>query len=199
MAIPIPTSFTMPDGTVYNLDHMQRMNSAVLVTVNGKRYRIPIVVMFSTHCYTDGKDNTVEMTDDLYFHTDDTGHRAFSKERYNTSLKLPDYVRSMIEKSEPCYKLNKANNYVHLPDPGKPDKWRGWYVFFTFDRSKEGGVVALRVSITSYHYRMKKPENLRWMGSIKFPALVAEWLSKRDDVLQQFLEIVDVNGTLKQP
>lgn len=197
----LPTSFTMPDGSVYDLNHMQRMNSAVSVTVNGKRYRIPVVVIFSTHCYTDGKNGTVKMTDDLYFHTDNTGHRAFCEERYNTSLKLPDRVRNMIEESGACYKLDKASNYVHLHDPGKPDKWRGWYVLFTFDRSKAGEPVALRVSITSYHYRMKKPDNLRWTGSFKFPALVAEWLRNREDVLQQFPEIVDDAGTgaVKQP
>jgi hypothetical protein len=178
---------------------MQRINAAVSVTVGGKRYRIHVVVIFSSHCYTEGKSGTVKMTDDLYLLTDDTGHRAFSLERYNTSLKLFERVRVMVEDSAACYKLDKASNYIYIHDPGKPDKWRGWYVFFTFDRSKAGEPVALRVSVTSYHYRMKKPDNLRWTGSFKFPALVAEWLRTRDDFLRQFPEIAEAGIDPNQP
>lgn len=185
MAAPYPP-FESPDGRTYTFDHMQPISSVMSVTVQGKRYRVPTVVIFSPHCYTDGKRSTVRMDSPLYFMTDHTGHRDFCPRRYQTSLALPERMRTLIEQGgSSCYKLDKGN-YIHIHDATTTQKWRGWYVLFTFDRSKAGSPVALRLSVTSYHYRQSKPENLRWTGSLKLPALVAEWFKHREDFLQNF-------------
>lgn len=191
MAAPHPP-FRAPDGRTYTFDHMQPINAVMSVTVQGKRYRIPTVVIFSPHCYTDAKRGTVKLDSDLYFLTDSTGHRDFCSTRYRTSLGLPERMRTLIEQDgSSCYKLNKASHYIHIHDASTNKKWRGWYVLFTFDRSKDGNPAALRISITSYHYRQDKPENLRLTGSLKMPALVAEWFKTREDFLQNFPEIND--------
>jgi hypothetical protein len=181
--------FTDPNGTVYSFDHLNPIHAAVSVTVNGKRYRIPVVVIFSNHCYTDGKRGTVRRDDPLYLTNDRTGNRAFCAVRWQRSLGLPALVAAMIEASLNCYKLDAADGYMHIPDPASPNKWIGWYVCFRFDKSKAGEPVALRISVTSYHHRTTKPENLRWTGTIKFPALVVEWLRKREDFLHLFAPI----------
>jgi hypothetical protein len=187
----IPPPFTGPDGTVYTFDHLKPIDAKVSVTVNGIRYRIPAVVIFSNHCYSDGKRGTVQRNDPLYITTDRTGNRAFCRARWQRSLRLPVAVRVLIEDSLHCYKLDAADGYMHIPDPGHPNKWIGWYVCFRFDKSKAGVPAALRVSITSYHHRTTKPENLRWTGTIKFAALVADWLRNRQEFLDQFQPLED--------
>lgn len=195
--------FTGPDGTVYNFDHMKSVHDSVSVTVNGKRYLIPLIVIFSSHCYSDCRNGTVRMDDELYLLTDDSGHRAFCLERYNASKYLPDRVLTMLGQNAACYKLDKAAGYIYIHDPRFPDKWRGWYVFFKFNKSKTGAPLSLHINVTSHHYRNSAPPNLRWKGSFKFPAVVAEWLRTRADFLGLFTPLdaegQDQAGTEAQP
>lgn len=185
--------FKGPDGTVYTFDHMKPFDDAVSVTVNGKRYHVPVVVIFSSHCFTDTRNGTVKTTDDDFLLSDVTGNRAFCPTRYKVSIDLPDQIQGILGQAHAaqCYRLDAASGYIFLHDSDHPNKWRGWYVFFSFDRSKAGAPLALRVSVTSHHYRQTHPQNLRWKGSMKFPALAADWMSKRPDFLELFSPIED--------
>lgn len=178
--------YTAPDEETYTFDHLKNLNVLISVTIKKKIYKIPAIIIFSNHCFTDGKDNTVQTDDPLYILTDDTGHRAFCLERYKTSLTLPDRMRAALGPNPGCYRLSKASHYIHIHDSDPRNKWSGWYIFFKFDRNKEDEPLALRISITSYHRRMTHPQNLRWKGSYKFAALVADWFSTREDYLASF-------------
>lgn len=185
--------FTRADGTVFTFDHTASFADSVSVTISGKRYVLPVFVILSPHCFSDAKNGKVQTTDDDYLFTDSTGNRAFCATRYKSSLKLPAQIKSIFSNNHPpqCYKLNAADGYIFLHDSDRSNKWRGWYVFFSFDRSKLGAPLALRVSVTSHHYRQTFPQNLRWKGSKKFPVLVADWMTNRPDFLSLFSPVVD--------
>jgi hypothetical protein len=186
--------FIGANGTTYTFDHMDPLAGDVSVTINGNRYLIPLFVIFSPHCYSDGKNSTVQMTDADYLLTDDTGHRAFCPKRYKVSHNLPGQIRALFDNGHvpQCYTLNAGSGYVFLHDNADPrNKWRGWYLLFKFERSKQGMPVALKVSVKSHHYRQTHPENLRWKGSKKFPVLVADWMRDRPDFIGQFTPLED--------
>jgi hypothetical protein len=185
--------FNGANGTTYTFDHMEPFSGDVSVTINGSRYLIPVSVIFSSHCYTDGKNGAVKTTDDDYLLTDASGHRALCPTRYKVSKDLPSQIRSIFDNAHvpQCYTLNAASGYIFLHDSDHPNKWRGWYVFFTFDRSKHGAPLALRVSVTSHHYRQTHPQNLRWKGVKKFPVLVSDWMRDRPDFVSLFTPLED--------
>lgn len=184
--------FTDPDTrVVYTFDHLNPIDATVSVTIGGQRYLVPIVVLFSNHCFTDGKNNTVTMNDSLYILTDDTGHRAFCDPRYQRSLTLPTRLLQVIANSDPCFRLSKEGSYIHIHDILTRNRFTGWYVYFKFDNPKAGAAEAIRVSVTSYHYRQTHPDNLRWKGSVKFPVLVTDWLRVRPDNLARCQLVTD--------
>lgn len=185
--------FIGAEGTTYSFDHMEPLAGDVSVTIDGKRYLIPVSVIFSSHCYTDGKNGTVKPSDDDFLLTDSTGHRAFCPTRYKASKNLPQQILALFDKAHvpQCYTLHATAGYIFLHDSDHPNKWRGWYLFFEFERSKQGAPLALRVSVRSHHYRQTHPQNLRWKGSKKFPVLAADWMSVRPDFVAQFTPLDD--------
>jgi hypothetical protein len=183
--------YTDPDGNTFTFDHLNPFDATVSVTVEGRRYIVPITLVFSNHCFTNGKDNTISMDHPLYILTDKTGHRIFSHGRHQESLTLPDRMREVIAAKGHCFKLDKEGSYIHIHDPQSRDKFAGWYIYFKFDQPKAGETVAIRVSITSHHYRQGRPKELRLTMSVKFPALAALWLRSRPDNLARCEQVPD--------
>lgn len=176
--------FHGPDGDPYDLSHMAPIRATTSLTIDGRRCEVPLVVIFSHHCYTDGKSGTVSKEDPWYYGTDSTGHRAFCQSRWEQSKSLPVHVRGMIEQRLSCYRLNSSGNFVRIHDQEPRNKFEGWYIYFSFDRTKEEGEEALvKVSVTSYHYRKAKPGNLRSGESSRFQSLLSQWLKAREDIL----------------
>lgn len=120
------------------------------------------------------------MDDPLYLLTDSTGHRAFCETRYESSRDLATRFRDVVQQGSHCYRLDTEGDYLHIHDSRQQNKFAGWYILFKFDTPKESETAAVRVSITSYHYRQQKPQNLRWTMPSKFQAFLARWLSTRD-------------------
>ncbi len=177
--------FPAPNTQRYSLAHLNPLNFNVSLTINHRLYQVPVVVIFSHHCYTDAKNGSIQRNDPWYFTTDSTGHRVFCVDRWQSSLLLPEYVKKMIADRLHCYRLNKAAHFVRIHDPAKANKFEGWYIFFGFDRSKLGETAYVRISITSHHYRIAQPENLKSREQARFHVLLAQWISQRQDILQQ--------------
>lgn len=178
--------FTAPDGTVYTFDHLKPFDAVVSLTVNKVKYAIPVSVIFSNHCFTDGKDYSVQQSDPLYILTDSTGHRAFCVERWNTSLSLPGLLHDVIAENQKCYRLEKDSNYIHIHDADQRNRFSGWYIFFHLNRSKDGEALAVRLSVTSHHRRMQQPQSLKWRDPSPFRITLASWLGNRPDFLAKF-------------
>jgi hypothetical protein len=177
--------FVGPDAQRYSLTHVKPLDFNVSLTINGQIYQVPVVVIFSHHCYTDAKNGTIQRQDPWYFITDSTGHRAFCVDRWQSSLALPEYLKKMIIDKLHCYRLNKAAHFVRIHDPAKHNKFAGWYVFFSFDRGKLGEAEAVRISVTSHHYRIAQPENLKSREHVRFHVLLAHWIGQRQDILDR--------------
>jgi hypothetical protein len=179
------TEFSGPNAQQYSLAHLKPLDCDVSLTINKQVYRVPIVIIFSNHCYTDAVSGTIQRNDPWYFATDSTGHRTFSVDRWQASLALPVHLKKMIVERLHCYRLNKASQFVRIHDPAKQSRFDGWYVFFSFDRPKAGETAAVRVSVTSHHYRNGQPETLKSREHVRFHVLLAKWLAERQDILAQ--------------
>lgn len=179
--------FTDPDdGTIYTFDHLKPIDVVLTITVNKKQYQVPLVLLFSNHCFTDGKDNSVQQNDPWYMLSDSTGHRTFCKERWKSSLTLPDLMHKVVTENAACYRLDRDSCYIHIHGPDQRNRFSGWYIFFEFRRPKPNQLPSLRVTINTHHRRMDPPKSLRWRDSMKFVVILASWLGRRQDYLDQF-------------
>lgn len=167
-----------PNGSTYSLSHLAPFSLVTEVTIDGLARAMTIDIVFSTHCYTDHRRNTVLIDDPWFFCTDSTGNRAFCPTRWKQSLTLPDLVRRLIQERKVCYMLNSSSNLCRVETTSKNNKFEGWYLMFDFSRAKPPSSADVRVSIKSYHHRRSSPGNFR-AAPRRFHALLAEWFSKK--------------------
>lgn len=176
------TEYTGPDGKQYDLRHLKPTNYQVSITVDGKRYLVPLVVTFSHHCYSDGDGGAVQPGDPWYLCQDHKGHRVFCPTRWESSLDLPENIGFLINQNKGCYDAKSKGNYLHLRNPNVKFPGNGWYVMFNFKRATLPALV--HMSINSHHHRRALPTDIRNARQKPFGMMLAQWLSSKSDLLE---------------
>jgi hypothetical protein len=187
--------YQCPAGQKYDLSHLRTTNYAVSLTINDKRYLVPIVVTFSHHCYTTTNKKTVLPSDRLFFRTDKTGHRAFCPTRWASSHDLPENVGYLIANNLGCYESTVGDGvYLHLRNPNQKYPGNGWYVMFNFKPAHAPALVLMGIS--SHHKRAVFPTNISKKARPKpFSMVLEQWLNRKPHLIK-LLESGALPGTI---
>jgi len=176
-------NYTGPDGKTYGLAHLRTTNYMVSISIDSKRYLVPIVVTFSPHCYTTTRDETVLESDPWFLLSDDTGHRAFCKTRWESSADLGQNVGYLINNNLGCYEASdRKSAYLHLRNPNPKFPGNGWYVMFNFKPADDPSLVFM--GIASHHHRRGFPSNVPKRTRPKpFGMVLEQWIRKRPQLV----------------
>lgn len=173
--------FTGPDGKTYKLGHLKPTNYQISITLDGTRFLVPVVVTYSSHCFTDTHDKTVVEDDPWFYSTDNTGPRAFCLTRYASSLDLPENLGCLINDNKGCYDAKNHGVYLHLRNPSPHYPGVGWYVMFKLSKANEPMLVHLK--ITSHHFRRQLPTNVRNPRTKPFTMVLQQWLVSKPEIV----------------
>lgn len=185
--------FIGPDGKAYRLAHLKTTNYQVPLTSEGVRYIIPLVVSFSSHCFTDTRNKTVLATDPWFYALDHTGPRAFCHKRWESSKDLPANLGYLINENLGCFDAENHGKYLHLRNPNAKYPGNGWYVMFNLKQADSPALVHLGVA--SHHNRPTYPTNIKNRRTKPFAMVLEQWIRSKPAILKSLQEGV-IPGTI---
>jgi hypothetical protein len=185
--------YTGPDGKTYKLGHFKPTNYQIGITLNGTRYLVPVVITYSSHCFTDTKKQTVLETDPWFYNTDHTGPRAFCPTRWNSSLDLPGNIDFLINQNKGCYDATIHGSYLHLRNPNAKYLGNGWYVMFKLSRADDPALVHMKIA--SHHFRKQLPSNVKNPKTKPFSMVLHQWIVSKPEIVET-LESGEVQGSI---
>ena len=175
-------NYLSPEGQTYDLSHMTPLRPLVSISLAGVIYKVPTVVIFSNHCYS---EEIADKHDPAWAINND---RVFCPERWQESLALPDAVLRMINDRQICHKTHDRQIFIRINDATIADRYKGRYIFFEFDRPKgehAAGGELVKINIRSYHKRNAAPGNIKPAPKERFQALLTSWIKDRKDVFSK--------------
>jgi len=147
-------------GQTYDLGHLDPFT--LNVNYEGANYRVHI--QFGHHCFTEEREDW-HLPDRKYEYDGET--RSFCTVRYKASVKLPNIVQGLVDKS--VY-VGKEYNYFVLRNHDLLGNAPPYAVFFSVDRSrnKKKGDAFMRIQ-SAY----QKPNMIEKAAPIDFAYLVS--------------------------
>jgi hypothetical protein len=97
--------------------------------------------------------------------------RVFCPDRWTFSKTIPDIIENLEYKG--CFGGNSKQLIFRQELPKNAGSHEGWYLCLKLDYSPNKG---LELRVTSCHYRLNRPTNIRSHGSTRFYVLLNKFM-----------------------
>lgn len=172
-------SWVCPDsGVEFDLSHLE--NIIIPYTVKLSKDSEPetfyVNVFFSQHCYS----KTVDEESAAHFKEVRRGgeieYRAFSRERWEFSQKLPEILKGLGDKT--CFLANDKEVLYRLEGSSAANRKHGWYICLRLNyRSSRN--IPIELSVRSIHYRTNQPGNIRSVSPPRFRNVLQKLINSK--------------------
>ncbi|MFQ3245581.1 MAG: hypothetical protein ACI9SP_002229 [Arenicella sp.] len=131
-------------------------------------------VLLSSHCFnrkrpeSDVISTTYEMEKKGDGSIED---RVFCPDRWEFSKKIPGIIQDLEYRG--CFGGNSKQLIFRQELPKKAGSHEGWYLCLKLNYSSNKG---LEIRVTSCHYRLNRPTNIRSHGSTRFYVLLNKFM-----------------------
>ncbi|MEJ1343594.1 MAG: hypothetical protein RPU35_16990 [Candidatus Sedimenticola sp. (ex Thyasira tokunagai)] len=143
----------------YDLEHLHRLHTSFTIRLEEVDIKVPMVAMFSNHCYTasrkEGQPNEAVLYEEQR-HNGEIDERVFCLPRWKSSRHLPQTINELHNKR--CLLGNGAVFYRQEGVPSR-NNHAGWYICACLGVSNSHKNLTLNVR--SLHWRENRPSGLR--------------------------------------
>jgi hypothetical protein len=165
----------------YNLDHLDNLivNYSIRLKGQDEPKVIPVKVFFSHHCYTRSKKEGDQQCLEFCVEKRSGGAldtRVFSPTRWEFSLKLPDIIKSLAEKS--CLIGSNGEMLYRQEEADPQDSFKGWYICIRLSY-KSSDPNPFKMRIRSAHSRPNRPNNIKRLPPKRFKQILREYVGKK--------------------
>lgn len=164
-------------GIVYSIEHLKPFTVTYNVFVDKLPVSIPLVVIFSNHCYTrskNDKDLDIDILSEEKKKNGDIDCRVFCPDRWGFSFLLVDIIKELHSKL--CLSGKSKELFYRQEKPiGSGVLHEGWYICLKLDVSQKHKNLVLNVR--SSHYRTNRPFEAGG-GTNKFYSILSEFYKK---------------------
>jgi len=143
----------------FNVGHLRRMRLDIEVRLDRRAVLVPVVVLFSNHCYTRSLRDGESVADALYCETKGGGvieHRVLDDMRLGFSKQLPRMLEQIAHAT--VFQGSGQVFYRVKEDPARGGDC-GWYLCLEVGVNVAAN--ELRLTVKSCHYRSTRPANVR--------------------------------------